>query len=271
MNGWGELEKLLFAPLLFLPAKASVRAMGQSVADMPSWRVQSPPPRSRHLAPVLSVLLHLLLALAWLGFPLPESKPQEPQSITVDIVPPSPPPASPPADASKSLDAPKAKPASPGVPLPQLEDGELAKKSTPPPEIQDRQPAQPDPAASQPSTKPKKPAPVTQNQRDWVLSRVLRQWSRPADLGAYARGDIRLAVRVMADGYFSDIYDGRRPWNPNDVFDGYGALPPDAVQRRIIDSIYGAIRQAQPLKLPQDLRDKAPFEVRLDFRFKDVR
>jgi len=263
----GGLEKWLFAALLFTAALASVRAMGQPAAETPSWRVQSPPPRSRHLAPVLSVLLHLLLALAWLGFPLPESKTQEPLSISVDIVPPSPPPAS----AHKGPEAPKAKPAEPGVPVPQLQDGELAKTSTPPPEIKDQQPSPPDPAASQPAAKAKKPAPVTQNQRDWVLSRVLRQWRRPADLGAYASGDIRLAVRVMPDGHFSDIYDSRRAWNPNDVFDGYGALPPGAVQRRIIDSIYGAIRQAQPLKLPQDLRDKAPFEVRLDFRFKDVR
>ncbi|MCA1909494.1 MAG: hypothetical protein LDL39_14140 [Magnetospirillum sp.] len=238
--------------------------MGQTAAETPSWRVQSPPPRSRHLAPVLSVLLHLLLALAWLGFPLPEPSKPEPPTLTVDIVPPSPPAPSP-------AQAPKAKPAEAGVPVPQLQDGELAEKSAPPPELKDRQPAPPDPAASQPAAKVKKPAPVTQNQRDWVLSRVLRHWRRPADLGAYASGDIRLAVKVMPDGHFSDIYDARRPWNPEDVFDGYGTLPPGVVQRRIIDSIYGAIRQAQPLKLTQELRDKAPFTVRLDFRFKDVR
>ncbi|MGE4281301.1 MAG: hypothetical protein AB7G62_17080 [Magnetospirillum sp.] len=245
--------------------------MAQTVAEPPSWRVQSSPPRSRHLAPVLSVLLHLLLALAWLGFPLPESDKSEPPAISVDIVPPPPSPVPPAPSAPKTPEAPKAKPAEQGVPVPQLTEGELAEKSTPRSQTESKKPNPPDPAASQPTTKTKKPAPVTQNQRDWVLSRVLRHWRRPPEMGPYANGTISLAVKVMGDGYFSDIYDTRRSWNPNDVFDGYAGLPQGAVQKRIIDSIYGAIRQAQPLKLPQELRDKAPFEVRLDFRFKDVR
>ena len=246
--------------------------MIQTGADPTSWRVHSPLPRSRYLAPVLSVLLHLLLAFIWLGFPLPELKPAEPPSISVDIVPPPQPAQPKPVPPSpQAPQAPQAKPAEQGTPVPQLTEGELAEKSTPRSETESKKPSPPDPAASQPSQKTKKPAPVTQNQRDWVLSRVLKHWRRPPEMGAYANGTISLAVRVNADGYFSDIYDARRAWNPNDVFDGYGTLPPSAVQRRIIDSIYGAIRQAQPMKLPQELRDKAPFEVRLDFRFKDVR
>ena len=229
-------------------------------------RVQSPPPRWRHLAPVLSVLLHLLLALAWMGFPLPEPSTEEPPSLVVDLVPSVPRPAAPATTAALA-----AKPGAAGAPIPQLAEGELAEKSTPLSETQAKGTAQPNPVAAEMAAKEKKPAPVTQNERDWVLARVLRHWKPPAGLSAYDKADISLKVRVLADGHFSDIYDSRRPWNPALVFDGYQALPPQAIQRRVIDAIYGAIRKAQPLALPQGLRDKAPFDLRLDFRFKDAR
>ncbi|MBR9971336.1 hypothetical protein [Magnetospirillum sulfuroxidans] len=232
-------------------------------------RVQSPPPRTRHLAPVLSVLLHLLLALAWMGFPLPDLPDPEPQAMTVDIVPPPPPPAA--SAPSKQQSAPAAKAGPDGKPIPQLAEGELAEKSTPVSETQSPKPAQPNPVAAVPAAKEKKPAPVNQNERDWVLSRVLRHWKPPSGLSAYDKADISLKVKVLADGHFSDIYDARRPWNPVEVFDGYQSLPPGAIQRRIIDAIYGAIRKSQPLALPPGLREKAPFDLRLDFRFKDAR
>lgn len=230
----------------------------------PMIRVQSQQSRWRHLAPVLSVLLHLLAALAWMGFPLPDLPEPEPRAITVDLV-------SPPPTAAKDGGAPATKPGPEGKPIPQLAEGNLAEKSTPVSENQSPQPAHPDPVAAVPAPKQKKPAPVNQNERDWVLSRVLRHWQPPAGLSAYDKADISLRVKVLADGHFSDIYDSRRRWNPVEVFDGYQNLPPNAIQRRIIDAIYTAIRKAQPLPLPEALRQKAPFDLRLDFRFKDAR
>lgn len=234
----------------------------------PPTRVQSQPSRWRHLAPVLSVLLHVLLAVVWMGIPLPDLPAPEPQAVTVDLVPP--PPAPPPA-AAKDGGAPAGKPGAEGKPIPQLTDGDLAEKSTPVSESQSPKPARPDPVAAIAAPKQKKPAPVNQNERDWVLSRVLRHWQPPAGLSAYDKADISLRVKVLADGHFSDIYDSRRRWNPVEVFDGYQNLPANAIQRRIIDAIYGAIRKAQPLPLPDALRQKAPFDLRLDFRFKDAR
>lgn len=243
------------------------------MAALPSssdqMRVQSPPPRWRHLPPLLSVMLHAVPALWLLGFPWPQSlpdKPAEPAAISVDIVPPPEPPAAPQPPPSQN------RPPQPqGRAIPQLEEGELASRSTPVPPERSTAPAKPQVLAQPQARTEKKPAPVTQNERDWVLARVLRHWRAPSGLAAYEKADIALKVRVLPDGHFSDIYDSRRPWAPEQVFEGYGQLAPQAIQRRIIDAIYGAIRKAQPLPLPQVLRDKAPFDLRLDFRFKDAR
>lgn len=220
-------------------------------------------PRSvRWAALALSLLLHLMLALAWMGFPLPEPASKQEKAITVELAPerPKPKPATPP----KSQEEPPAK----SLAVPQLQDGVLAEKSSPPRE----KPAAVRPSPlTQPSDKPAPPAPVTQNERDFVLSQVLRHWQPPRELSAYSNADVRVTVTVGADGFLTDLYDARRPPNPAEVFDGYGGLPPQDIQRRTVDAFYQAIRKAQPLRLPPALKAKAPFPVRLDFRFKDVR
>jgi|AGTN01.1.fsa_nt_gi hypothetical protein len=216
----------------------------------------------RGAAVALSAVLHLVLVLAWLGFPLPPPRPEE-TAISVEIAPEPPPP--PQGEGKKGQSEPAGGDAKA---IPQLEEGVLARRSSPPRD----KPAAPDAAPSaRPAEKPEKPAPVTRNERDFVLSQVLRHWRPPPELSAYDRGEVGVSVEVGADGYFTGLYDARRPWNPAEVFDGYGALPPQAIQRRTIDAFYQAIRKAQPLRLPPQLKAKAPFPVRLDFRFKDVR
>lgn len=229
-------------------------------------------PRSRksHGAPLLlSALLHLLLALVWLGFPAPQDRPSGEQAMQVDLAPemPRPEPAKPPPAAAP----PGKEPAAPeqGRPIPQLEDGILAQRSSQP-KAKAAAPVPPEPRAEM-APKPRKPEPVTQSERDFVLGQVLRRWSPPRELSAYDKADIRVTVVVGADGYFDDVYDARRPWNPEAVFDGYAALSPHDIQRRTVDAFYRAIRQAQPVRLPPALKVKAPFPVRLDFRFKDAR
>lgn len=230
--------------------------------------------RRRHWLPLaLSALLHVLLALVWMGFPVPEARQEGEKTIQVELLPPAPPAPSKAAD-DRPRPAPQPAPATEeGQPIPQLEDGMLAQRSSRP-KVKEEAPqqaqarAQPEP---KPQPKPKKPEPVTQNERDFVLGQVLRHWSPPNELSAYAKADVRVTVRVGADGYFLDNYDARMPWNPAAVFDGYSALPPQDVQRRTIDAFLRAIRQAQPVRLPPRLREKAPFAVRLDFRFRDAR
>lgn len=230
-----------------------------------------PPPRRARWVPLgLSALLHLLALLVWLGFPASEPRRPEEQAIQVELA--SEPPR-PPARVAPAVEPQAKQPAAEqqGAPIPQLEEGVLAQRSsTPKLKPQDAAKAPPEPRTDI-APKPKKPEPVTQNERDFVLGQVLRSWHPPKELAAYEKADVRVTVTVQADGYFADAYDGRRPWNPAEVFDGYGSLPPDSIQRRTIDAFYRAIRQAQPVKLPPVLKAKAPFPVRLDFRFKDAR
>lgn len=227
-----------------------------------------PPPRpARRWAPlVLSGLFHLLLLLVWLGFPAPQDRHSEEPSIQVELAPevPRPPPA------AKQQPKPQAA-TEQGIPIPQLEEGMLAQRSSTPKLKSDAGPIAPPEPRAEVAPKPKKPEPVTQNERDFVMGQVMRHWAPPRELVAYDKGTVHLKVDVQADGYFADIYDARRPWNPVEVFDGYAALSPQDIQRRTIDALYRAIRQAQPVRLPPALKAKTPFSVRLDFRFKDVR
>jgi len=228
------------------------------VLDIPNSG-KSRKPRLASLA--LSAALHVALAAMWLGFPTPESHVEQERAITVELAPP-PPPA---GDGGKP--EPAERPAE-AKPIPQLEDGMLARQSSPP---------APKPEAAAPTPrieaapKPKKPAPVTQNERDLILSQVIRHWQPPRELAAYDRADLQVGVVVGADGYFDGDYDARRRWNPAGVFEGYDTLHPQSLQRRIVDAFYQAIRKAQPVRLPPELKAKAPFPVRLDFRFRDAR
>lgn len=229
-----------------------------------------PPPRKTRWAPLgLSALVHLLVLVAWLGFPLPEGQQAEERAMQVELA--AEPPRPPAKAAAAAADQPKQNATEQGAPIPQLAEGMLAQRSsTPKLKSEDKVVAAPEPR-TEIAPKPKKPEPVTQNERDFVLGQVLRNWRPPKELSAYDKADVRVTVTVKADGYFADVYDARRPWNPAEVFDGYGSLPPDSIQRRTVDAFLRAIRQAQPVKLPPALKAKAPFPVRLDFRFKDAR
>lgn len=213
---------------------------------------------------ILSLLLHLALVLVWVGFPASAPDRHEDPAMAVDLVP------SPPETEEKRASAPSSSsPSEPARAIPQLAPGALAEQSSQPSPPQPQAEAAPVPKAPV-VEKPKKAPPVTQNERDWVLSRVLRHWRPPNDLAAYDKAELQVQVTIEADGYFAQPYDARQPWNPGEVFDGYASLPPSSIQRRTIDAFYRAIRAAQPLSLPSALKEKTPFRIRLDFRVRDV-
>lgn len=227
--------------------------------------------RNQWIPLVLSVLLHVLLILVWVGSPVSLPKSQEP-AIEVELAPDpnrNEPVKPLPAESPDHSAAAKSGGTEQGAPIPQLEDGMLAQRSSAPDRHQTGT-APPTPKTDI-SPKPKKPEQVTQNERDFVLGQVIKHWRAPPDLTRYSKADVRVTVTVRADGYFQDAYDARRPWNPAAVFDGYDLLPPGDIQRRTVDAFLQAIRQAQPVRLPAALQAKAPFAVRLDFRFKDAR
>ncbi|CAA7620390.1 hypothetical protein [Magnetospirillum sp. UT-4] len=203
----------------------------------------------RLLPPLLSALLHLALLLAWIGPELPDLAP-EPQAVTVELV-------APPATAP----SPKA-PEAPAAPARQEAPRQIPNLDAAPPDSR--------PTASV-TARPTRPQPPTRNERDFVLAQVVRHWTPPPELKGAPEGEVTVRVTVGADGHFAGEYDSRRPWNPAEVFDGYPRLPPKSLERRTVDAFYKAIRDAQPLRLTDALKAKAPFPVRLEFRFRDVR
>lgn len=231
----------------------------------PAIDIPAPPSRRSLIGPLaLSALVHAVVLVAWLDVRLPEPPAGE-TAMAVELVPP--PEAK--GQSQPATAPPQAKPEPEARQIPQLQDGAVAAKASPE--------APPQPVPGPPAVKAvvappgKKPPPVTQTERDFVLSQVLRNWKPPRELVAYDQADIFVGITVGADGYFAEAYDSRRTWNPDEVFDGYSRLHPQNIQRRTIDAFYRAIRQAQPVRLPEVLKAKAPFKVRLDFRFKDAR
>lgn len=241
------------------------------LASAPGGAVLSAPSsRLRRGAPLgLSVFLHGLVVVIWLGFPqvqfpTPDEKPMEVELVQDKAAPSVGP-------AAKSAPPPPA--AQPGpVPLqqaPQLEPAPLADLSSPPVPQQGNQ-AKVE-AVKAPTPSQKKPLPPTQNERDLVLSQISRHWHPPQGLSAYDKAELSVGVTVRADGSLAPPFDARQPWNPGDAIEGYDQLPANSLQRQTVEALYRAVRQAQPLKLPDGLRAKAPFAVKLRFRPKDLR
>lgn len=233
--------------------------------DLPSTATRK---QIRWASLALSVALHLLLALAWLGFPAAEPRRSEERAVTVELTPEAPRPEQAKPKTAEWGDGKQAEGGADAKPIPQLEEGRLAHHSSPPTPKPEAAPPSP---RAEAAPKPKKPAPVTQNERDFILGQVIRHWHPPKELAAYDKADVQVSVVVDAAGYFDGDYDARRRWNPDGVFEGYSTLPAQSIQRRTIDAFYQAIRKAQPVRLPPELKAKAPFPVRLDFRLKDAR
>lgn len=205
--------------------------------------------RTARAAALLSLLLHLLAALAWAWPRLPSLPDDEPPAVTVDIVPPL---------ASKGENETEAEPAATPASepeakqIPRLDPGSVADK----------------PVAS---GVPVKKAPVTRNERDMVLSQVIRHWKPPRELMAYDAAEFKVRVTVLADGTLAAPFSVRAPYDPAAAIEGFDGLHPQDPRRRATEAFYRALRQAQPFKLPPQLAAKAPFPVMLDFRVKDVR
>lgn len=216
-------------------------------------------PRTSRWAAGLSVLVHLLAVLAWMRPQLPSLPRAEPPSITVDIVPP--------ATKGDGREIERPHPSQPqpeAKQIPQLEAGTLSDKPVP---RQDSSGG----SGQGTSVNPAKKELVTQNERDLVLSQVLRGWKPPKELQAYESAEFKVQVTVLADGTLAPPFSARLPYNPAAAIEGFAGLHPQDPRRKATEAFYKALRQAQPLKLPPHLAAKAPFPVMLDFRVKDVR
>ncbi|MGE5505262.1 MAG: hypothetical protein ACM31L_12630 [Actinomycetota bacterium] len=229
--------------------------------------------RWRPTAPILSLLLHLLAAMA-LGLGVPwsfdRSSPTEP-AIDVEVVaeapkraeppPPAPPPASPQAAPQPVPPQPAAPPARPLPPPPVL------KPAPPAPLARPAEPAKPEGIGAPTPTRLDRPA--RQEARDIILSQVLPRMSVPPQL----RGRdavLTVDVEVRPGGLLAPPFARDLPWNPEAAIDGLDAYRPGDPRRTVVESFYRALRDAQPLRLPPELAARLPFKLSLDFRFDDV-
>lgn len=111
--------------------------------------------------------------------------------------------------------------------------------------------------------------PATQSERDFLLSQILTKWKRP--FGTWPPDAVvRLRVRVQADGYFAPPFNAHMPYSPASAIAGYEQMGRGDPRLAVLETLYVAIRVAQPLTLAVELRAKAPFEISLDFKLADV-
>ena len=239
----------------------------------------------RGAALLLSALAHVaVVALLLSGLLHPADLPVPPE-ITVELVPeavkpkPEPPKPEPPKpEPVKPPEPPKPEPAKPPPPPPQaakpppqrrpwympekpvLEPGKLAKTSnavTRPMGI------------GVPSDEPDNVGEATQSERDFILGQILPLWKRPA-INLPPSVVVNLRVLVLADGTLGSPFSAGRPWNPVAAIEHYNDLPPGDPMIMTLVGLYTALRLAQPLKLPPELKAKAPFAAVLDFRLRDI-
>jgi len=111
---------------------------------------------------------------------------------------------------------------------------------------------------------------ATQSERDFLLGQILPLWKRPS-FEVPDEAVIQLTVLVRADGSLGEPFGARQPWNPAIAINHYSDMAPNDPRLALLVGLYSALRLAQPLKLPPELKAKAPFVARLDFRLKDVR
>lgn len=248
-----RLRGLQNAPDLFnarhRPGQSSLRrpvaVSSPAMAALSSVFLSSPQSRAVPVAAaVLSLLVHLLAALVWMWPDLPDRADDPVGAVAVEIVPAV--PAKPAERAAEPVAPPPEAKA-----IPQLDDAPVAARST----------AAPAPA-------PVRKAPPTRSERDRVLSQVVRLWAPPPALAAYPEAEFAVKVTVLADGTLAGAFSVRAPYDPAAAIDGYARQ--QGVERQASESFYRALRQAQPLRLPPALAAKAPFDVVLEFRVRDV-
>ena len=255
-------------------------------------------PKSIPWTMLISVLLHVgLVLILWTQVIWPQL-PEQPQAISVDIVPDAPkrkPPPPPPPEPEQPPKPQEQQPQQRSDPKPevrpvapiQFEKGKLGKTSKSGKLEADRDsdsPQQEYPRLVEspraPPTEPMSmtrgqkrlidPGIATQNERDLLLTQILARWKRP--MADFPEGVVvQLRVRVLADGYLADPFDGRARYAPQTAIVGFAQMRPDDLRAVILETLYLAIRVAQPLTLPPELRAKAPFETVLDFNLSDAR
>jgi len=83
-------------------------------------------------------------------------------------------------------------------------------------------------------------------------------------------GIVHLGVEVLADGTLGPPFSKNMPYQPQTAIEHYLDYAQSDPRRGLLESLYLALRMAQPLRLPPELKAKAPFHTTLDFQLHDV-
>ena len=248
----------------------------------------------RGAALLLSALVHAAVVLLLLSGLLNPRDVVVPPSITVELVP---------EPAKPKVEPPKPEPPKPEPPKPEAPKPEPPK---PEPKPEPPKPPPPPPQAAPPPPRPwyelAKPVladgklaktshavgaakaiaigegppdaelagagEATQSERDLLLAQILPLWKRPYFPAPDAV--IQLSVLVRADGTLGAPFTATEPWNPAIAISHYNEMAPGDPRLQLLIGLYNALRLAQPLHLPPELKAKAPFGAKLDFRLNDV-
>jgi len=255
----------------------------------------------RGVALLLSAAVHIAVAVLLLSGILIPREPAMPPSMTVELVPerpkPPPPKPEPPKPDPPKEEAPKPEAPKPEPPKPEPKPPEPPK---PPPPVVKPPPPPPPPRPWYEMDKPvleqgklaKKSVAVgaaqaialgdgpsvqkmagvgeaSQSERDLLLGQIIPLWKRsrsymPPD------GVVQLRVLVQADGSLGAPFTATDPWNPAEAIANFNDLPPGDPRLSLLVNLYNAVRLSQPLRLPPEMRAKAPFAATLDFRLADI-
>jgi hypothetical protein len=224
--------------------------------------------RWRPAPPLLSLLLHLLVAAALLVPWRLDLADALPPAIEVEVVPePAPPPPHPqPQPEAKPQPQPQAKPEPPAKAEPPKPIAPPA-RPLPPPVVRAPVPV----AAPRPDTVVAVSLDKAERRsaRDVILGQVLPRMKLPPQFRG-RDGVLTVDVEVRPGGLLAPPFSRDLPWNPAAAIEGLDALAPADPRRVMVEGFYRALREAQPLALPPDLVARLPFKLPLDFRIADV-
>jgi len=256
---------------------------------------------------LIHVILAVLIFTDVLMTHEPTKPPAEPEAIEVNLVPEPKKPLPPPQKVQEPLSQPEQEPPKPEPkpeqpplpkpiqqppvppktpPKPVLEEGKLGKESKAPKhnwldDVKDdslpkeAQAVNPFAKATEPMNWSKAKrlddvGPATQTERDFLLSQVVRHWRNRPNFEWPSDAVVQLRVKVLPNGHLATPFNASEQYVPEVAISGYEGMGRGDPRRALLESLYVALRVAQPFTLTPELKAKAPFDTVLDFKLSDV-
>ena len=111
---------------------------------------------------------------------------------------------------------------------------------------------------------------ATQTERDYLLSQVVKHWRNRPVVDWPPDAVVHLRINVLPDGHLAAPFNALEHYTPELAIVDFANMPRGDPRKAVLESLYVALRIAQPFILTPELRAKAPFETILDFRLVDI-